>query len=342
MKMFLDDKPVLKGLIDVLMIIVGLISVLAGKNKEDEKKALAVVAVVTEERDTAVEDVERVTGERDGAIAKVEHITQERDGAYQYANGLKGQLDKARTDAENYAKDGEDKAGIIASQQAQLGEQGKQIGQLTTALNSLRPGGPCDAVFLVDTTGSTDPFHEHVKESLKALFRWAPRLSSELRIGVIPFRDGPLPAYPLQVINPRYKDGGRSQDRLLAFIDNLTTQGSPTHHLPVFREAFDMLGPARSQDRRAVAILVGDIGPSELDEYAGFSAAERREAERIVSGVRKWVSGGMRTVAAIYLGKGGEGSEDRQWFESLSLPDPEHFASDSSQMFNVILSTIER
>ncbi|ELP34505.1 vWA domain-containing protein [Rhodopirellula baltica] len=335
MKMFLDDKPVLKGLIDVLMIIVGLVSVLAGKNKEDEKTAVAKVYEVTEERDEA--------NERAGEFEEqLDIVTNERDGAQQLAKGYKGQLDEAETELENFAERGKKDAGIIATLQTQQGEQGEQIGELTTALNSLRPGGPCDFVCLIDTTGSTDPFHDHVKESLKALFRWAPRLSSELRIGVIPFRDGPLPAYPLQVIHPRYKDGGRSQDRLLAFIDNLKTQGSPTHHLPVFREAFDMLGPARSQNRRAVAILVGDIGPSELDEYAGFSAAERREAERIVSGVRKWVSGGMRTVAAIYLGKGGEGSEDRQWFQSLSLPDPEHFASDSSQMFNVILSTIER
>lgn len=314
MKIPLDERPLLKMTIDVLTIVFALVSILAGKHKNAERAALA----------------------------KLEVVTEEREGAHQYAHGLEGQLDDARKDAENYATDGKDKAGIIATLQAQLGEQGQQIGQLTTDLNSLRPGGPVDAVFMIDTTGSTAPYHDHVKEALKALFRWAPRLSSELRIGVIAFRDGPVDIHPLRVIRPRHIDGGRSQDLLLDFVNDLTTQSSRTNHLPVFRKAFEMLGASRGQGRRAVAILVGDVGPSEIDERAGFSSSERQSAARIVDGVRRWVEGDMRTVAAIYLGKATTGSEEREWFRSLSLPNTDHFAADSSEMFNVILSTIER
>ena len=309
-----DERPLLKMTIDVMTILFALVAVMAGKNKEAEV----------------------------AAVSKVEIVTQERDGAHAYAHGLEGQLEDAETDAANFAKDGEEKAGIIATLEAQVGEQGEQIGELATALASLRPGGPVDAVFLIDCTASTDRYHDHLKSCLKALFRWAPRVSSELRIGVIPFRDRPLAEYPMRLIQPRYKDGGKSQDQLLAFIDGLTTETAPTHHLPVFRKAFKTLSGSRSHDRRAVAILVGDIGPSELDNVAGFSAKERHEAARIVDAGNQWVSGGMRTVAAIYLGAGQSGSEDRRWFEQLSVSDSEHFAADSSEMFNVILKSIER
>ena len=314
MKFQLDDRPILRMAFDGGMILTASLAVIAGKSKHEERAATEQTIV----------------------------LTQEKRGVEQYAKGLEGQLQDAEETAQHFADRGKEMGGIISALTIQLGEQGEQFGEVQAELNQLRPGGPCDAIFLIDTSGSTDSYHDHISESLKALFRWAPRLSSELRVGVIPFRDGCLTSYPLTSIRPRDVDNGRSQDSLLEFIDNLHTEVSAADHLPAFREAFKMLDASRGEDRRAVVILVSDIGPSELDSTVGYSPAETRQAKRIVDGVNRWVSGGMRTVAAIYLGNKASDSFDAQWFRSLSLPDSSNFASDSSQIFNVIFSTIEK
>ena len=122
----------------------------------------------------------------------------------------------------------------------------------------------------------------------------------------------------------------------------MKTKGAPTNHAPVFQEAFTMLPDVNRQGRRQVLILLGDIGPAELDGKVGYSHSEQASAKSIRQAVQSWAAKGNRSVGSIFVGANTTDSIDRQWFQSLAQPSIANFGSDSVDMFNVIFRSIEQ
>lgn len=275
-------------------------------------------------------------------LATVE-VELENEGLWQENHGLKGQLEEAEDDLENYADKGKKQQGIINTLTKDLGVLGEQLGDKTKELDKLRPGGPVDVVLIPDCTGSMELHHERLKKAMVSLFQWTPRLSSRCRIGVLGVREGVVYRYPLQTIVSPGKDGGKSQAKFLAFMAGMKTEGSLINHAPAFREALAMLPDSDRKTRRQAIIVLGDIGPSELDgDGYVFSANELAVAKDISSRVRRWASQGSRSVGSIYVGPNDEASMDRKWFQSLAQPAGQNFATDSTELFNVIFRSIEQ
>lgn len=275
-------------------------------------------------------------------VALVE-VEEKNDGLWDEIHGLKGQLNDAEEDLENYADEGKKQQGIINTLTKDLGVLGEQLGEKTRELNKLRPGGPVDVVVMVDCTGSMELHHERLKKAMVSLFQWTPRLSSKCRIGVLGVRDGVVYRYPLQTIVSPDKDGGKSQAKFLAFMAKMKIEGSLINHASAFREALAMLPDSERQTRKQSIIVLGDIGPSELDgDGYVFSANELAVAKDISSRVRRWSAQGSRSVGSIYVGPDDQSSMDRKWFQSLAQPAGQNFATDSTELFNVIFRSIEQ
>lgn len=246
------------------------------------------------------------------------------------------ELVETASSAEKRAAEAEQKAEVTLRRLAEAEQRGAQQ---EAELKKLRPGGPVDIVILADVTGSLAPHLDRLQASLKTLFRWSARLSSECRIGVLGVRDRVVYRFPLTVIRPEGEDG--SQAKLLTFIDSMQTAASPIDHRPAFKEAIAMLPDSGRSGRRQVIITLSDIGQSERDGITGYSAAETAEAQRIVDDVHAWASAGDRSVGCIYVGQGGVTSQHWRWFQDLAYPAGKNFAADSAELFNVIFNAIE-
>ncbi|TWU59591.1 hypothetical protein V7x_55010 [Crateriforma conspicua] len=275
-------------------------------------------------------------------LAAVE-LQEDNDGLWEENHGLKGQLEDTEEELENYAENGKRQQGIINRLTKDLGVLGEQLGEKTEELNKLRPGGPVDIVMIADCSDTMTPHHERLKKAQLSLFQWAPRLSSRCRVGVLGVRDGVVYRYPLTTINPPWKDGGKSQSQLIDFMTGVKTSPSLVNHAPAFDEALAMLPDSHRATRKQVIILLGDIGPSELDGSGYvFSAREMSVAKDVASRVRRWAEKGSRSVGSIYVGPDQQTSIDRKWFQSLAYPSGQNFATDSTELFNVIFKAIEQ
>lgn len=318
--------PLWTMMTDVGFQLIAVLMVLIQTYDEDLGKAHA-------DLDVAINDGYEARRERDEAEGEAEEANERADDAEKRA----GDAEDQASDAEERADDAEGRANDAQDRARKAEEEGKKKDE---ALNKLRPGGPVDICILVDCTGSMAPHHERLKKALRSLFRWTPRLSSECRIGMLGVRDGVVYRYPLTVVRPPSHDG--SQAELLAFIADMKTVPSPIDHRPAFREAFSILPDSNRDGRRQIIIALSDIGQSERDGMPGYSSSELSEARSIVSDVRSWAIKGNRSVGCIYVGPDNASSIDRKWFQSLAQPAGQNFASDSTELFDVIFRSIEK
>ena len=254
--------------------------------------------------------------------------------------GYQGMLEKADKTINGWEKRGERMQRTINSLQRENGDQRKQLGDLNDTLSKLRPAGPVDVLLLLDNTASMDLHHARLKKAMATLFQWTPRLSTDVRMGVLGFRTGVVYRYPLTQVKPEFEDGGSSMRSLLSFLDEMKTEKAVTEHASVFAEAFSMLPDSQ---RKQIIIISGDVGPREIDEpIDSYSDSEIDVGRDIVSQVKAWAAKGNRAVGSIYVGSNAGDSLDRQWFQRLAQPAGQNFASDSTEYFNVIFRTIEQ
>lgn len=261
------------------------------------------------------------------------------DGLWEQNHGLKGQLDEADEQLENYADKGKRQQGIINKLTKDLGVLGEQLGEKTKEIEKLRPGGPVDILAVIDTSSTSQPYIEEFKRALTGLFQWTPRLSSQCRIGVLGVRDKVAYEYPLTEISATDQD---TQDALLDFIAGMEPATAMMNHRSGLTKAIEMLNAGNDGSRRQVILLVSDIATAEHDGAIGLSASDRREAGVLLAGIERWASKDHRIVASIYTGSGREQSFDYQWFQKLAQPGIENFSANSSEMFNVIFRVLNQ
>lgn len=257
-------------------------------------------------------------------------------------DGLQKIIDDAHEELEFYADKGKEYAGIVETLEQAIGEQGEQIGQLTEELNALRPGPPIDLLILVDCSASMRPHHRRLRSALLSLFKMTPRLSTRCRIGVLGIRNGVVFTYELETIVPRYKDKGVSANKLLGFMDSMTTQTSNIDHSAAFKKAFEMLPDRNRKGTRQVILTLSDTGTGERDGKAAYSESEMQEGRKIVADVRSWASKGNRAVGCIYVGPDEETSIDRKWFQALAQPSVDNFAAHSAEIFSITMRAIDQ
>lgn len=210
----------------------------------------------------------------------------------------------------------------------------------------LRAGDPVTLLVLIDVTGSMTKSIEELRESLAVLCEILPNTSKDFRVGILAYRSGVVARFPITPILPTYVDQGKSQKAVLAFVASLEAKGAYTDHLPVFREAFAMLDKAHQKpdpDRKERLVLLGDVGPSELDEKQGYNSAERAMKGRLLKGVNDWAGKGDRAVEALYAQNDFTKSdpaaaESREWFQALGKVSPKSaFYTETSSLLRAVL-----
>lgn len=291
----------------------------------------AVLCILVSQAKTHLVDIERVLAQR----------TQEVAGLHVETRGLQGQLEIAETELANYAETGAEQQGIIVELTKEVGEKGEQIGQLTAQWNKLRPSGPIDIVFIIDCSQSMEIHHDRLRSAQKSLVRIVSRLSSDCRISVLGIRNGVVYRSPLKPIESPYVDNGTSRDELLRFMDEMDTASSHISHQQAIADAIGMLSAEHASTRKQAILILGDVGPSELDGHAGRSASESAMAKEMLEAIRLWVGVGQRSVGTIYVGSD-PSSPDGKWFRDLSHPSSQNFSTDSTELFSMLLQIIEQ
>ena len=264
--------------------------------------------------------------------------------------GLEGQLEKGKRELVHSHRNGDRLRSIIDGKDRQIGDLHDTVGQLTVdngVLRSrIRSGDPVTVVVMIDTTASmTEPI-AMLRSSMVTLFEFMPNLSKQFSVGICAFRNGVVARYPVTPILPMYQDNGESQQALLSFLNSLGAQQAYTNHQPVFDEALKMfatVGKSRVPNLKERLIFLGDVGTSELDQTAGYTATERGVANQILKKVRTWALQEDRAVEALYVTSATSmqdpsADESRAWFKSLgNVSRKSAFYTDTNALLRAIL-----
>ena len=314
--------------------------------------AIFMLAVETQKRRAVASESRAVAlanenGDLQGKLGQVQTDLATASGDLGRARAALG---KTRRELDRAIEDGAEKDAVIDDLGDRVGNlQGAnaQLSQENGKLRShLRSGDAVTVVVLIDTTPSMKVVLTELLESLQTLFEYMPKTSKDFRVGVLAFQNGVVAELPITQVHPVYADGGRSQRAVLKFVAGLTTYGNQTNHLPVFQKAmrwFETAHPTPDADRKERLIFLGDVGPSEVDNVAGYSDDELKTSRQIVGDVRKWASSGDRAVESLYaqseFTKSDPGAKtSRSWFRALGQVSKQSaFYTDSDALLWAVL-----
>jgi len=227
--------------------------------------------------------------------------------------------------------------------------QGEEFRQFQSRLQE---GEPVTIVLMPDVTSSMDEPLEALRSAMALLVELMPQQSSDFRVGVVAFRNGVVAEYPVTPILPKYRDDGKSQQGVLAFLDTLQPERGHTNHLPAFKRAVEMLHeahPTAEKDRKEIVTFLGDVGPSEIDAKTGYTESERKTKDILLSGMQKWAAypDRRRSIISLYseseFSRSDPGREETlAWFKALgSVSDSSAFYTDSNELLRAIRRAAE-
>ena len=229
-----------------------------------------------------------------------------------------------------------------------ISNQGKLIGSLQDEIDKyarFRSGKAVTAILLLDVSGSMGGPIEQLGIGMEAICEIMPNRSKDFRVGILAFRKGVIARYPITQILPAYEDNGNSQQAVLSFIQALKPDDGWTEHESVFQEAVKAVSNAHEKpdpDREVIVVLMGDVGPSELDGKLGYTRSERDTKQRILSSMKKWASRGNNSVKTLYAESNHtrddpSRAESKQWFEDLGAVSPKSASySDTTSLLQAI------
>lgn len=230
-----------------------------------------------------------------------------------------------------------------------VGKLNEKIGEYESRFQS---GKPVTVVFLVDTTLSMRETISRLGVGMETTCEIMPNRSKDFRVGIIGFRRGVDARFEITRILPRHEDNVASQRSVLSFIKGLKTENGWTEHKSVFLAAVRAISkahPTADPEREIILCVLGDVGPSELDEKQGYTSPEERVAKReILAGLKKWVRMGNHSVMALYAeSKSTEadpsGAENKKWFQDLGSVSPKSgFYTDTTALLQAIHHATER
>lgn len=220
------------------------------------------------------------------------------------------------------------------------------VGENEEYKSRFQSGKPLTVLFLIDTTISMEKPIQELGRGMETICEVMANRSQDFRVGIIGFRHGETSRFAITHIKPSYEDDGNSQKAVLSFIRELELVRSITEHKSVFQAGVQALAQAHSTadpDRRIILCLLGDVGPSELDEKAGYTSTEEQQAKRdIHSGLKRWVQMGNHSVMTLYAESehtkaDPAAAENKQWFQDLGSVSPgSAFYTDTTALLQAI------
>lgn len=183
-------------------------------------------------------------------------------------------------------------------------------------------------VICVDASGSMQAAFEQVRAEIPRLAEQLYKAGAEIRVMVMPFRQKPLPTFPLTVIRSAGSDGGQSITRLNRYLDGVELQSSSVDPDAAIRSALWTISSIPSGSTHICILVVGDTA-SETE-----SSLDRQE--KLLSDLSAWVGTAEgRLVRGVYLGA--KNGAQEAFFRSLSSLSGESSATSFGQVADDVI-----
>lgn len=238
-------------------------------------------------------------------------------------------------------------------------------GRAEHAEGQLKPR-PLDVVIVLDGSNSMTPWMTKVRTSIEVMAEVCARVAPRFRLGLVIYRQDTT-VFDLQVIGAT-DNGHRSEgmDNLLSFANDKTESrtimstavgevgSAPTGEIKLepklsgylttvnpyvgIQKGISMFGDANA---RKVLVIIGDVGPWELDDPTKISAGERATAKLIHEMARDF-SGLDTRVLALFTGADAptlpHKQETEAFFRRLAVASSGAYADDPNQLAAIVLA----
>jgi hypothetical protein len=189
-----------------------------------------------------------------------------------------------------------------------------------------------DLVIVMDTTGSMRDELADLRANLASIARILNRLSPDLRIGFVSFRDRDAP--PILNTFPLRSMGDHDLVEILRFVDALEARGGGDKPEPVDQALEAAVGMEWRKDAKGRIIVIGDAPAPP----AYWAKSNDLAARFLASGTGKW-KGYDRAVSVILTGRG---ASTERFFRELATAGGGEVSAHRGAMIESVLLTILR
>ena len=169
-----------------------------------------------------------------------------------------------------------------------------------------------EIVIAVDKSGSMEEELRNLAATINELAQILPKISEDVRIGVVAYRTAEdavrdqtsiLPMYP---IVDAEKDQGRSLSQLRSFLASQRAVSGLAPTLKATKKSLSLFNQSSDFDGHQVFMLLGDVGPYEesLRGSDVVTNAGRARADQLVASVGQWVKARKdRNIIVLFSGR---------------------------------------
>lgn len=169
-----------------------------------------------------------------------------------------------------------------------------------------------EIVIAVDKSGSMEEELRNLAATINELAQILPKISEDVRIGVVAYRTAEdavrdqtsiLPMYP---IVDAEKDQGRSLSQLRSFLASQRAVSGLAPTLKATQKSLSLFNQSPNFDGHQVFMLLGDVGPYEESLYDSdvITNAGRARADQLVASVGQWVKARKdRNIIVLFSGR---------------------------------------
>lgn len=215
---------------------------------------------------------------------------------------------RAKKDAEQSSKLAEQQAAKLQAQInsmpheiARLEQAAAQARQAKQELKSAVESVAIDLVFVVDASQSWQAAQPDLFETITHIAELLPKITPEVRIGVIVYRWQIVQRYSLRIIKSDTVDGGASLRSLQRNVLGIKPIGTLVNVELAINEGLKWLS---NTSRRTILITVGDVGTDEMDGTRdSYSWNDKQARNRVLNRAKAWCAGHEnRRLLTMYTG----------------------------------------
>lgn len=182
---------------------------------------------------------------------------------------LKKQLGESKKEKEGLEKKVEEQASKAEKQEKTISEQEKTIDEMGEKVEELEEEvistSSLELVIAVDASATMADVLEDLSKAILRIGDSIPNVASSFRLGVIVYRKG-LRTFPIQEIHPADEDGGKSIESLKDFVrSECVADNSLANIQGAIHQGAEMLASSSNRKSRKSLVLMGDVGPYEMD-----------------------------------------------------------------------------
>lgn len=234
--------------------------------------------------------------------------------------------------------------------QEQLDEMTEQILKHESSVQSKG----LELIIAVDVSGSMENALGHLVETIRTLTTVLPRITSELRIGVVAYVDaysGGLEVFNTRQIFAEHKDNGSSLRDINNFMLKLKAVSGYARIDKAINYSMSITSSLSEFDGYQAIMIIGDVGPyeTEIGDWASVEQHERQIERKIFEDINQWAnSSDNRSFISLYSGASPDNNSPEKLKSSYnffrdaahSAGQPENFTQNAAKMLPTLLDSI--